>query len=59
MNSIKYHCIAMIKINDSCRIGKSENRKSTKMLTIFLLHADLQEDRSYRQESWNYTAIDF
>lgn len=59
MSSIKYHYIAVVKIVHSCKIGKTENCKCTEMLIVILLHADLQEDRSYRWESGNYIAIDF
>lgn len=57
-NEFHYHYIAAVKIVHSCRIGITENCKSTEMLIMFLLGADLQEDRSYRQESWNYRATD-
>lgn len=59
MSSIKHHHIAVVKIVHSCRIGKTENCKSTEMLVKIFLHTDLQEDKSYRQESENYIAIDF
>lgn len=59
MSSIKYHYIAEVKIVHSCRRGITENCKSTEMLIMLLLHADLQVDRSQRQDSVNYTATDF
>lgn len=59
MSSIKYHFIAEVKIVHSCRIGITENCKSAEMLIMLLLHTDLQVDRSQRQDSVNYTAIDF